>query len=114
MPFDPDSEWSGGREFVDVNPRIITEPNTHDLSHYFANPSVHVPIFRQLFGEEGISAAQERKAINTYKSESVVDSIDQLRLDLKEVVREPSVMSLQAALDQWAEFSNLIEAWEIV
>ena len=113
MPFDPDSEWRIGRNFEDLNPRLITDPNTHDLSHYLANPSVHVPVFKQLFGNDSITAAQAGKALGAYKPKSLNNSVTQLRLELEETVRKPSVMSLQVALDRWAKYSNLIEAWDV-
>ena len=112
MPFEPDSEWRMGRDYVDLEPRLITDPNTHDLSHYFANPSVHVPIFRTLFDSGLITDTQATKALDAYKPKSLNHSLAQLRNELEELAKEPSVKSLQAALDQWAKFSNLIAAWQ--
>lgn len=77
-PFSPGYDWldsaTRSREFArfqDLSISEITDPNVHDLDHYLANPGVHIPFIRALFGQRTMIPAQvERRAVEAYREEA--------------------------------------------
>ncbi len=85
IPFDPPEGWpniSESKYFVPIRVSHIQEKNIHDISHYLANPKVHVPLFNALFGYQ-IKVDRYKKAYSEYELSTATGSFKELKEKLE-------------------------------
>ena len=70
--------WGAGYQPIEHLAHIL-QFNTHDLDHYLEDPRVHVPLLRQLIGEQVVTDAEFATATTAYLATPEPDCIAQLR-----------------------------------
>lgn len=117
-PFDPEFDWLDPRTRAKSFPRYqelrideVLQPDVHDLSHYLANPGVHVPFIRALFGQRGvISAASEREALEKHREKSVGARLAVAREQLTRL-NDELAPGVEGLIETAERFRALAEFW---
>ena len=115
-PFDPGFDWideaTRAKDFSryqDIRISEITKPNIHDLDHYLANPLVHIPFFRTLFGLKNIIPAKtEMQAVEKHRLHAQSLKYDALRDQLIGLIdhQGPDIEGLLKAADTFNSITN--------
>ncbi len=96
--------WAAGRDFVPVRTRAVRDFNVHAIEHYLADPRVHVPLLRALFGFEAIDDATAARRAAEHDArpgppcpQAVRDFADAARQRVRLVEDSPDVKALLTA-----------------
>ncbi|MET0053100.1 MAG: hypothetical protein ABW095_18740 [Candidatus Thiodiazotropha sp.] len=116
-PFDPinNGEWIPTNIFRSAyllnEPNEVTSTNVHALGHYLLNPSVHLPLLRQLRVFPRMPNATERaEAEDAYLSQTVQGKAIAVRDAFEQIdASEPSIRKLIMAAK---DFKDMVESFK--
>ena len=115
LPFQPDAEWGLNRRYTSIEPRRITHPNVHSLTHYLSDPTVHVPIFRTIYGNANLITKKNiDAAVADHKKNTLSGNVRKLEEELKAIAHNPTADSVDDVIRVYDKFSDLIDSWKVV
>lgn len=121
-PFEPviNDVWCNEIEhdafmYQELKPRLVTDINTHGITHYLKNPMCHVPLLQVLNIDFAPNKTEQKKAIRAHqetalqgKAELLQQKWDTIDLANKESV-EAFIRAAQALRDMLAQFGKDFE-----
>lgn len=109
--FNPEYDWLDAQTRQLASPRYlqleiseVLEANVHSLTHYLANPGVHIPFIRCLHSTQSVIGAQsERKAIAAHQLKADQAATSALGQTLRALIdkQQPGVSGLIESAQQY-------------
>jgi len=117
-PFKPDknegwlttNEWDD-QIFIGEKIHEITKVNVHNLSHYIANPNVHLRIFRTVIHQFSASPDDAKKVYNKFLGGSMKNNAESLRTALSEI-KITDIKSIKQVIDAIKKTAKIIKTYE--
>ena len=100
--FKPD--WDAENRYFDIPVSHIHGKDTHDLSHYIANPKVHIPLIQSFTSKRKITSNEEITALADFKQIG-----GEFTGDINEF--KSKISELQGSINQFKDLSGWIKGW---
>jgi hypothetical protein len=96
--------WTVDDGFHDIPVSHLHSRDVHDISHYLANPKVHIPLIRSISSVRRIGSQEELDAIADFRQigGEVEDEVSELKAKLDE---------LKGSINEFKDLGSWIKGW---